>query len=86
VSQVLSSARKCGKCLGMPRTGRPRAVLSLSDEERDELVRLARRPKSAQALALRARLVLACAEGGSNEEVAADLGVSVARSGSGGSS
>jgi transposase len=61
----------------MPRTGRPKAELVLTDEEQAELARLARRPKSAQALASRARIVLACAEGGSNQQVAADLGVSV---------
>ncbi|ARR77777.1 Phosphoribosylaminoimidazole carboxylase catalytic subunit [Mycobacterium intracellulare subsp. yongonense] len=32
----------------------------LSDEERDQLRGWARRPKSAQALALRSRIVLAC--------------------------
>jgi transposase/transposase-like protein len=61
----------------MPRTGRPKAELVLSEEERAELVRLARRAKSAQALASRARIVLACAQGGSNQAVAVDLGVSV---------
>ena len=35
-----------------------------------------RRPKTAQALALRARMILACAEGCPNIEVAAELGVS----------
>ena len=64
-------------CFGVPRTGRPKAELCLSEDERAELTRLARRPKSAQALASRARIVLACAEGGSNQQVAADLGVSV---------
>ncbi|MDP9074025.1 MAG: IS630 family transposase [Actinomycetota bacterium] len=38
--------------------------------------RLVRRPKSAQAMALRARIVLACAEGATNQAVAAELGVS----------
>jgi transposase len=61
----------------VPRTGRPKAELHLSEEERADLTRLARRPKSAQALASRARIVLACSEGGSNQAVAADLGVSV---------
>ena len=37
--------------------------------------RWARRPKSAQALALRSKIVLACAEGTANKEVAARLGV-----------
>jgi transposase len=55
----------------MPRTGRPKIVLVLTDEEREQLQRWARRRKSAQALALRSRIVLACATGLSNKEVAA---------------
>src|SRR5499427_5787035 len=51
------------------------AALILSDEERAELKALAGRRKTAQALALRARIVLACAEGTQNKEVAAKLGV-----------
>ena len=47
----------------------------MSDEERETLVRWARRPKSAQRMALRARIVLACADGATNTEVAAQLGV-----------
>ena len=43
----------------------------MTDEERETLSRWARRRKSAQALALRSRIVLACAEGLSNKEVAA---------------
>jgi transposase len=50
-------------------------VVVLSDDERDTLERWARRHTSAQALALRCRIVLACAEGGSNGEVAERLGV-----------
>jgi transposase len=38
-------------------------------------VRWSRRPKSAQALALRARIVLACAEGKTNKAVAEEVGV-----------
>ena len=61
----------------MPRTGRPKAELILSDDERRELERVARRAKSSQALALRCRIVLACAEpGATNTKVAAALGVS----------
>jgi FixJ family two-component response regulator len=37
--------------------------------------KLARRAKTAQFLALRAKIVLRCAEGGTNREAAADLGV-----------
>jgi transposase len=58
----------------MARTGRPTAQIQLSDEERQTLERWARRPKSAQALAFRCRIVLAVAEGRSNKEVAAELG------------
>ncbi len=56
--------------------GRPKAELSLSDVERETLVRWSQRRKSAQALALRCRIVLACADGLSNAEVADRLGVS----------
>ena len=48
----------------------------LTDEERDTLLRWTRRRKSAQALALRSRIVLGCAEGLTNKEVAAREGVS----------
>ena len=59
----------------MAGTGRPKALLTLSVEERDALERWARRPTSAQALAQRCRIVLACAEGLTNQEVAAREGV-----------
>lgn len=49
--------------------------LGLTEEEHSELAALAARRKTAQALALRARIVLACAEGGPNKEVAARLHV-----------
>lgn len=56
-------------------TGRPIPPLSLSEAEREALQNWARRPKSAQALALRARIVLRCAEGVTNTEVAQQVGV-----------
>jgi transposase len=62
----------------MARTGRPKAALELTDEEREQLVRWERRRKSSQALALRSRIVLKCAEGHANKEVAAECGVSAA--------
>jgi len=56
----------------MPR-GRPIPELILSSEERETLQAWVRRPKTAQALALRARIVLACAEGKNNTTVGAAL-------------
>ena len=53
-----------------------RMVPELSETEREELKRWLRRPKTAQALALRARIVLKSAEGGSDQAVAQALGVS----------
>lgn len=55
--------------------GRSRTELVLSDEEREMLTRWSRRAKSSQALALRSRIVLACAEGLSNLDVADRLNV-----------
>ena len=46
--------------------GRPTKPLNVTPEEKEKLTMLARRPKSAQAIAMRARIVLACAEGLSN--------------------
>ncbi len=55
--------------------GRQFAPLILSEGERFELKSLAARRKTAQALATRARIVLACAEGKQNMYVAAELGL-----------
>jgi transposase len=55
--------------------GRPIPSLSLTADERDTLERWRRRPSTAQALALRATLVLSCAEGKSNTVVAGELGI-----------
>ena len=46
----------------------------LAEGERAQLMRWARRAKTAQYLALRAKIVLRCAEGGTNKQAAADLG------------
>ena len=62
----------------MARTGRPKVALDLTEEEREQLVRWSRRAKSAQSLALRSRIVLACADGTANKAVAATLGCSPA--------
>ena len=50
--------------------------LELSDEERQVLTGWSRRRKTAQALALRSRIVLECAAGRPNTEIAESLGVS----------
>jgi transposase len=55
--------------------GRRKAQLVVTEAERAQLIRWARRAKTAQYLALRARIVLRCAEGGTNKQAAADLGV-----------
>src|SRR6187397_2036686 len=59
----------------MARTGRPKAPLILTDDERQTLQRWSRRAKSSQALALRCKIVLACAEGQTNQAVADQLGI-----------
>ena len=53
--------------------GRPTKPLNLTPEEKEKLVLLARRPKSAQAIAMRARIVLGCDEGLRNGAVAKRL-------------
>jgi transposase/transcriptional regulator with XRE-family HTH domain len=60
----------------MPRTGRPKPELTLSDEEREQLLRWSRRAKSSQALALRSRIVLGCGDGLDNKTVAERMGCS----------
>lgn len=60
------------------RTGRPKAALMLTAAERDQLVSMAHRSRSAPSLARRARLILACASGRSNTIVARQLRVTPA--------
>ncbi|ORA06168.1 IS630 family transposase, partial [Mycobacterium arosiense] len=59
----------------MASRGRPVVELTLTTDERETLQRWARRSKSSQALAQRCRIVLGCAAGKSNKEVAAEEGV-----------
>ena len=47
--------------------------ITLTDDERQTLERWAQRPRSSQVLALRCRIVLACAQGMSNVEAGAQL-------------
>ena len=58
--------------------GRPKAPVILSDDERQKLEIWAGRPKSTQRLALRARIILSCAEGLDNKDVAARLRTNIA--------
>jgi len=55
--------------------GRPKAELMLTEAEREQLQAWTRRRKTAQALALRSRIVLACAKGLDNRVVAKELAV-----------
>jgi transposase len=55
--------------------GRPTVGIALSGDERKTLQRWARRHNSSQALSLRCRIVLACADGATNTEAGAQLGV-----------
>lgn len=57
------------------RTGRPIPPIVLTAEERETLERWTRRPTTAQALAQRARIILASANGKSNTVVSAELGL-----------
>lgn len=61
----------------MAHRGPALAPLTLTDDERDQLQRWVRRRKTTQDLALRSRIVLECATGASNSEVARRLGISL---------
>ena len=54
--------------------GRRLEAPNVTDAERSELTALATRPKPAQALAARARIVLACADGHDNQTVGQRVG------------
>jgi transposase len=66
---------RCDGLVDGSRAGRPKAGLVLSDAEREQLTRWSRRARTAQALALRSKIVLACARGLSNKQVAEQLRV-----------
>jgi len=60
----------------MARTGRPKATLSVTDEERVELERLSRRARTNKHLAVRAKVILNSATGLSNQVIARKLRLS----------
>jgi transposase len=57
------------------RTGRPRKPLTVEPTDQEKLELLARRPKTAQRVAIRSKIVLRAAEGLSNQEIAGRLGI-----------
>src|SRR5262249_37418653 len=58
----------------MARTGRPKLeTLVLTEEERGALLRYKARARSARLLAFRATIIIRCAEGGADTDVAASL-------------
>jgi transposase len=57
------------------RTGRPKLPLHLLPADKEKLMLLARRPKTAQRVAVRSKIVLRAAEGQSNQEIARVLGI-----------
>jgi transposase len=61
--------------------GRPAPPLTLTPEDLDKLRLMARRAKSSQQAALRARILLGCASGQSHGEIAGELGVCLATAG-----
>ncbi len=62
----------------MIQTGRPKQPLVLSMAERASLTQLVQRPSTPASLRLRAQIVLACADGRTNKDVAARLKVTAA--------
>jgi len=52
-------------------------VIRLSEKEQEELTRLTKRHRSEQQVVLRARIILAAAQGASNAQIAHDLGINV---------
>lgn len=52
-------------------------ALRLSEQEQEALIRLARRHRSEQQVVLRARIILAAAQGVSNAQIVRNLGINV---------
>src|SRR5436305_1806336 len=65
------------------RTGRPKQPLTGEPTDQEKLELLARRPKTAQHVARRSKILLRAAEGFRNQEMACRLGMTGATGGSG---
>ena len=59
------------------RTGRPKKSLTVKPADQEKLELLARRPKTAQRVAIRSKIVLRAAVGLSNQEIAVRLFISL---------
>ena len=57
--------------------GRPKAILELTETQRQELERMSRASTSEKRMVFRARLILECATGADNVQVAKTLGTSL---------
>ena len=57
------------------RTGRPKKVVQLQAADREKLEMRARRPTTAQRVAIRSKIILRAAESQSNQEIARALGI-----------
>jgi len=57
------------------RTGRPKQPLHLLPTDKEKLLLLARRPKTAQRVAMRSKIVLRAAQGQTNQEIARGLAI-----------
>jgi transposase len=75
VLTYMEVSMRVGRGKGGRKTGRRKAPLILTDDERQRLTSLAHRSRSAAALARRARIILACAEGTDSKVVAHRLHV-----------
>ena len=59
----------------MSKMGRPKAVLNLTANEREALQRFSKRRATGSAIVMRSKIILRCATGANNVDVAEELGV-----------
>src|SRR5919199_147028 len=66
-----------GACLMTPPRGPKPPMITLTPAEREALEALIRRPSTPQQLVLRSRIILSCAAGRNNAQIARELGVGI---------